>query len=198
MLTHPSITQNDAALAIGHNAPAGMIAAWLDGGLSPAGLYAPAVRCKRADVLALLFDRAHACGPQHVRDGVLEALRVDRVFDDRAVADVVLSHAHPSDLNRPRTWVPRRDGSAVGVPLWWHRFRQATAPTAHDLHAVLVLLRDHGAGLHATPFTDEGGGGHGDALRAFLLAERIAAERAVLRQAAAETGAVALAKRTRL
>ncbi|VVD61296.1 hypothetical protein PCE31106_00110 [Pandoraea cepalis] len=87
-------------------------------------------------------------------------------------------------LNSAESWVSRRHGTEP-VPRWWHVFRRSSAATP-DLHALLVLLREHGAGLHAAPFTDEGGGRHGEALRAFLLAERVAAEQAVLRQAAAE------------
>jgi len=92
----------------------------------------------------------------------------------------------PEALKRSHSWIARPTGT-VAVPLWWTRFRQVATSTEVHQHAMLRLLRDRGGiDLSGSPFTHDGGGPAGEALRAFLLAERIERERTVLREAAAE------------
>ncbi|MCA8224823.1 hypothetical protein LGM69_25440 [Burkholderia multivorans] len=182
-------------LAIYTYVPTADIAARLDGfphDLSLIEPFAAASGRGRADVLELLFDLASKRGPEHVRDGVRVALRGRSIFPfDQACDAIVLNHATADDLNHPTSSIQRPDG-VMAVPQWWHFFRtcgDTLTDDPRDLHAVLVLLRERGADLAATPFSgesDEGGGTHGDALRSLLRDERIERERTVLREAAAE------------
>lgn len=180
-------TQN-AVSAIKDGAPLRVITAWLngglDGGLTPEpALFKAAALAQRVDVLNLLFDAAKTMGPEAVEAGAIAALSAPAatetsVLDNETCAVTVLAHTTPAMLNRSASTLH----GGRDVPFWWHAYRNAAV--AQDLHALLVLLREHGADLAATPFNGEGGGKHGDALRSLLLAERIELERAVLRQAA--------------
>ncbi|MCI1041786.1 MULTISPECIES: hypothetical protein [Burkholderiaceae] len=115
-------------------------------------------------------------------------------------AEIVLENAYVATLNEPVSWHPQHDGAAP-IPRWWHTFRHVEPSCPQRVHFHLLrLLRAYGANLDGTPFNEERGGEHGDVLRAFLVAERVAAEQAVLRQAAAEveTTAPAAPARRRL
>ncbi|WP_176322306.1 hypothetical protein [Burkholderia vietnamiensis] len=197
----PKVWTGAAADAIAAGAPVPVITAWLDHGLTPEPvLFMRAAQAHRADVLTLLFNAARPWGQGAIDAGALAALTppsaLDRcAFDDIDTARAVLANATRTVMNQAKSWV--HGGAAV--PVWWHAFRNADE--SQDLAVLLVLLREHGADLAGTPFSDMGatnGGKHGEALRAFLLAERIEAERAVLRQTAAETEAVVLVRRARL
>jgi hypothetical protein len=178
-----------ASAAIAAGAPVDAIAAWLDHGLTlDPELFQCAARAHHAEMLAFLLDQAQRHGPDAVHAGVMAALAPpsateNSVLDNVTCARTVLAHATPDLLNRPKS----RMHGGRDVPVWWHAFRNAH--DGQDLAALLRLLREYGADLAATPFSgesDEGGGVHGDALRALLLNERIEKERAVLRQAMAE------------
>ena len=178
-----------ASAAIAAGAPVAVIAAWVDHGLAlDPELFQCAARAHHADTLAFLLDEAQRQGPDAVHAGVMAALAPpsateNSVLDNVTCARTVLAHATPDLLNRPKS----RMHGGRDVPVWWHAFRNAH--DGQDLHALLCLLREFGADLAATPFSgesDEGGGTHGDVLRALLLNERIEKERAVLRQVMAE------------
>ncbi len=192
-----------AAKAIAAGAPAPVIAAWLDHGLTPAPeLFTSAAQAHRADVLTLLFNAAKPLGQAVIDAGVLFALSSlhENALDDLDVARVVLAHASPALLNGAqddedpptgyRTTQPS-DIAAMWGPVWFSAY--ANTNDRHDaqhLTAVLTLLRDHEADLNiveteplwSTPW----GNRRGDALHAFLNAERVEHEQAMLRQAADE------------
>ncbi|MDN7857968.1 hypothetical protein QZM81_19375 [Burkholderia cepacia] len=192
-----------AAKAIAVGAPVPVIATWLDHGLTPEpGLFMSAAQAHCADVLTLLFNAAKPLGQAVIDAGVLFALSSlhENALDDLDVARVVLAHASPALLNGAqddedppigyRTTQPS-DIAAMWGPVWFSAY--ANTNDRHDaqhLTAVLTLLRDHEADLNiveteplwSTPW----GNRRGDALHAFLNAERVEHEQAELRQAADE------------
>jgi len=206
-----------ASAAIAAGAPAPVIAAWLDHGLTPqSGLFTQAVHACRADVLALLFNAARPLGQAAIDAGVLASLTslAENALDDLDVARVVLAHASPALLNgthddeEPTTGyriTQPSDLAACTGPVWLSAYIETD--DRHDtqhLTAVLTLLREQGADLNvveteplwSTPWRDR----RGEALRAFLLAERIEREQAQLTQAADEamTDAAPAPRRARL
>ncbi|MFM0593989.1 hypothetical protein [Paraburkholderia dilworthii] len=175
-----------AATAIAAGAPITVITAWLDGGLTPEPqLFKTAAHAHRVDVLIALFDAAKARGQHVVEAGAMAALAAPAasdasVLDNAACTVVVTRHTTPAMLNRSVSTVH----GAGSVPFWWHAFRNADE--TGNLRGLLALLEGLGADLAATPFNDDGGRRHGEALRAFLLAQRIEQERVALREAVAE------------
>lgn len=111
---------------------------------------------------------------------VFDALSSAGVFNDLTAVAIVLGKARLTTLEK--TWAAWGSGP-VSIPLWWFAFR-TTEGTRDHLFRVLCALRAHGVDMRGSPFNHEGGGQHGDALRAFLGAERAEAEQTALRNAA--------------
>ncbi|MBR8384562.1 hypothetical protein KDX26_19380 [Burkholderia cenocepacia] len=116
---------------------------------------------------------------------VFDALSSAGVFNDLTAVAIVLGKARLTTLEE-RADFGSTNGSAFSafIPRWWCAFC-TTDGTRDHLFRVLCALRAHGVDMQGTPYNEHGGGEHGEALRAFLGAERAEAEQATLHQAAA-------------